>query len=126
MVMAKEIVIDISEVMTAFKGIEQKFTPTNYSAITMLLETAAKKMESWAKMNRQWTDRTNRARLGLTGYAYWEDKKTVSAIIAHTVSYGVFLELAHQKKYAILEKTIEEHREEIEDAIVTVLKGILT
>lgn len=124
--MAKEIEIDISEVLKAFEGIDKKFSPTNYSAITMLLETAAKKMESWAKMNRTWTDRTNRARLGLTGYAYWEDKNIVSAIIAHTVSYGVFLELAHQKKYAILEKTIEEHKSEIEDSISEVLKGILT
>lgn len=124
--MAKEIEFDISEVLKAFEGIEKKFSPTDYSAITMLLETAAKKMESWAKMNRTWTDRTNRARLGLTGYAYWENKSIVSAIIAHTVSYGVFLELAHQKKYAILEKAIEEHKSEIEDSISEVLKGILT
>lgn len=123
--MAKEIVFDISNLLDGFKKVEMKFTPTDYSAITMLLETAAKKMESWAKMNRKWTDRTNRARLGLTGYAYWENKKVVSAVLAHTVSYGVYLELAHQRKYAILEQTLEEHRSEIEEAVEEVLKGII-
>lgn len=123
--MAKDIEFDISEVMNAFKDIDKKFTANDYSAITMLLETAAKKMESWAKMNRPWKDRTNRARLGLTGYAYWESKKVVAAVIAHTVDYGVYLELAHQRKYAILEQAIEEHKDEIEDAVKEVLKGIM-
>lgn len=123
--MAKEIKVDISEVMDAFDGIQKKFTPSNYSAITMLLETASKKMESWAKQNRPWTDRTGRARSGLFGYAYWEDKQIVSAAIAHTVYYGVFLELAHERKYAILERTIEEHRNEIMEAVQELLRGII-
>lgn len=119
----KEIQIDISEVMDSFKKIDRKFSANNYSAITVLLDTAAKKMASWAKMNRRWTDRTSRARTGMVGYAYWESKSVVAAVVAHTVDYGVYLELAHQRKYAILEQALEEHKEEIQEAVKEVLKG---
>lgn len=122
---SKVISVDISEVMNAFSDIEKKFTPNDYSAITMLLETAAKKMEAWAKLNRPWTDRTGRARSGLLGYAYWENKEVVAAVISHSVDYGVFLELAHERRFAILEQAIEEHKEEILSSVQKVLKGIL-
>lgn len=74
-------------------------------ATQMYGETVAKDFESYAKAHRPWTDRTSRARQGLTGYT--EDiPKGVEVIIAHTVDYGQYLEFAHEKKYAILEPTV--------------------
>lgn len=69
-------------------------------------ETVAKDFESYAKANRPWTDRTSRARQGLTGYIEDAGPMRTDICIAHTVDYGIFLEYAHGKKYAILEPTV--------------------
>lgn len=83
-------------------GLESLMKPV---AIRMYAESQAKNLEGYAKEHRPWTDRTGDARKRLTGY--------VSTIpngyrinLAHGVDYGVFLELAMEKKYAILEPTV--------------------
>lgn len=68
-------------------------------------ETVAKDFESYAKSNRPWTDRTGNARQRLNGYVE-AILHGVRICIAHGVSYGIYLELAHEKKYAILEPTV--------------------
>lgn len=68
-------------------------------------ETVSKDFESYAKSNRPWTDRTGAARQRLNGYVE-KILHGVRIYIAHGVYYGIFLELAHEKKYAILEPTI--------------------
>lgn len=74
-------------------------------ALAIYAETASKTLESYAKQNRPWTDRTNRARLGLTSYVVKIDTG-YRIYLAHTVDYGVWLEYAHEKRFAILEPTI--------------------
>lgn len=73
--------------------------------IRMYAETVAKDFESYAKENRPWHDRTSRARQGLTGYVK-ETSSGYRIIIAHTVDYGLWLEMAREKRYAILEPTV--------------------
>lgn len=111
-----------SELVSALNNLDRAFTAREYGGLLMLMQTAATKMERWAKENAPWTDRTGQARQRLTGQAYWEDKNIVVAAIAHQVDYGIWLELAHQRKYAILEKALEEHRGEIEEAVKTLLE----
>lgn len=110
------------DLVTALNKLDRAFTSREYGGLLMLMQTAATKMERWAKQNAIWTDRTGHARQRLTGQAYWEDANIVVAAIAHQVDYGIWLELAHQRKYAILEKAIEEHKGEIEEAVTTLLK----
>lgn len=76
------------------------------AAIRMYAETGGQKLVDSAKENRKWTDRTGRARESLNS--------TVSAIasgyriyLAHGVDYGIWLELAHGKRFAIIPQTIE-------------------
>ena len=125
--MASDISIqwDASEVLGALSDLDRKLTSKEYGGLQMLMQTAASKMESWAKENAPWTDRTGAARQRLHGEAYWENSKIVVAAIMHQVDYGVYLELAHQRKYAILERTLEEHKDEIQDAIATLLTRYL-
>lgn len=126
--MASDIKIDwnASEVLGALNDLDRKLTSKEYGGLQMLMQTAASKMESWAKENAPWTDRTGAARQRLHGEAYWEDSKIVVAAIMHQVDYGVYLELAHQRKYAILERTLEEHKDEIQDAVATLLTRYLS
>lgn len=83
---------------------------TEYEAKTIAAtkifgETVAKDFESYAKANRPWTDRTGNARQGLRGYTT-DIPNGVRVNIAHSVDYGIWLEYAHEKKYAILEPTV--------------------
>ena len=81
-------------------------------AVKAYLNTAERKLENYAKQNAPWTDRSGRARLGLNSYT----EKTpfgYRLIIAHGVDYGIWLELAHEKKYAILNETIQQHTNDI-------------
>lgn len=74
-------------------------------AIRAFCETGAQKMESEAKMNARWTDRTGAARQRLNAGV---ERRATSYMIrlAHGVDYGVFLELAHEKRFAIIPDTI--------------------
>lgn len=81
-------------------------------AIKMYAQEGAKKMETYAKIHRRWTDRTGRARASLVGWV--ETLANVTRIhISHGVWYGKYLELAHEKKYAILLETVANTSKEV-------------
>lgn len=76
------------------------------AAIQLLAENGAQKMERYAKENRPWKDRTGSARQRLKGS--WEKISDGYKIaIAHGVDYGVWLEFAHERRYAILMPTVQ-------------------
>lgn len=55
----------------------------------------------WLKQNAPWTDRTSAARTGLSAVAF--SVGTVHEIImAYSVYYGIWLEVANSGKYAII------------------------
>lgn len=76
------------------------------SAIRMYAETGGQKLVDSAKENRRWTDRTGQARDRLNSTVV-----TMAAgyriYLAHGVDYGIWLELAHGKRFAIIPQTIE-------------------
>lgn len=67
----------------------------------------AASMEAYAKPNAPWQDRTSHARQGLFGEAAEFDDDTLRVRAAHTVEYGVYLELCNSGKYAILDPTVK-------------------
>lgn len=93
--------IDTSDVESGLRTLEQKVK----AGLLIYGETVAKDFESYAKSHRPWTDRTGAARQRLNGYTE-SILNGIRICIAHGVSYGIFLELAHEKKYAILEPTV--------------------
>lgn len=96
-----EFSLDDSEVQMNFDKLSERLE----AAIVMYGETAAKKLEAEAKRNRPWTDRTSRARIGLTGSSGMTEG-SMEIVLAHTVDYGLWLELAHEKRFAIVEPTV--------------------
>ena len=93
--------IDVSRVLKGITDFEGAFD----KALMVFAQSGAQKMEQYAKKNRKWTDRTGRARQSLNGSAFRIDNG-YRIQIAHGVYYGVYLEYAHERKYAILERTI--------------------
>ena len=76
------------------------------AAVVALAQNWAAQMEASAKQNARWTDRTSHARHGLFGTVEVRGNR-VFILLGHSVDYGVFLELAHDGRYAILKPTID-------------------
>lgn len=77
------------------------------AAVEMYAKNQAKNLESYAKQKAPWTDRTGMARKSLRGSAYRHKSNVVRIELAHGVDYGIWLELAHEKRFAIVRPTIE-------------------
>ncbi len=75
-------------------------------AMLMYMNTKASEVESYMKLNRPWTDRTNMAKATLNTKVSQPDENTIRMTLAHGVDYGIWLELAHEKNYAIIGPTL--------------------
>lgn len=78
------------------------------AVLLMYSATKASELESKMKMNRPWTDRTNMAKTLLNAKVSQPNSDTIRITLAHGVDYGIWLELAHGKNYAIIAPTIRE------------------
>jgi len=122
--MKTQLEIDLDEVTKKMKSYHKKVTNKQTGAITMVVASACVLIKKWMKKNRLWTDRTSDARDRLDCVYVWEDVELVSIVVFHQVSYGVWLELAHQRKYAILMESLEKHQDEIIDALQHLMDNI--
>ena len=82
-----------------------RFEENSLQAIRMFAETGAQKLESEAKQNARWTDRSGAARQRLNGFVS-EIPTGYRLNLAHGVDYGIWLELAHEKRFSIIPETI--------------------
>lgn len=76
-------------------------------ATKMYALTKAEQITSSMKKNRKWVDRTGMAKIRLSTSVV-EENNLVRMILSHGVSYGIWLELANEKNYAIILPTINE------------------
>jgi len=77
-------------------------------------------MQNDARNNAPWTDRTGNARSGLFGTAEADFARHVVTIyLSHgaLINYGVYLELAHGGRYAIIMRTVESHLPELQSML---------
>jgi hypothetical protein len=107
--MANGFTMDVSSISNKLGDIGKRFD----AAMQMKCSTAANQLESYAKENRPWTDRTGHARQRLKGSFGSEGQNNYRIVLAQCVDYGLWLELAHEKKYAIVEPTIRLQSQEI-------------
>lgn len=92
---------DITEMLTNISELSMK----TETALMMYAETKSVQLKSYMQNNRPWTDRTGQAKRMLNA----ETEKVVQGVkikLSHGVDYGIWLELANEKKYAIIEPTI--------------------
>ena len=78
------------------------------AALLMYMSTKASEVESYMKLNRPWTDRTGMAKATLNTSVSKPSKTVLRMTLAHGVDYGIWLELAHEKNYAIVAPTVRE------------------
>lgn len=87
-------------------------------AVRAVADYIAQKTQTEMRQRAPWEDRSGNARGGLfSAVEAATDLVTIYLSHGHTVYYGVFLELAHGKKYAIVMPTIEANLPVIEGMI---------
>ena len=89
--------------------------------ILMYASTKASKIQSQMQLKRPWTDRTGMAKATLRARVSQPNEDLIRITLSHGVSYGIWLELAKEKKYAIIGPTVKEESPKI----VSDLQGIM-
>lgn len=110
----------VAEVTANIKKFDEKMR----AGLLLITKQVARKMEEWAKNNAKWTDRTGNARKGLTADANWDNYIELVVRMSHKVDYGVWLELAHERKYAILQPAIEKYKDEFIKEWEKIINGV--
>lgn len=88
------------------------FMGKSEAALRMYAETAALKLQNYMRDNARWTDRTGQARQRLTG-TVTKVTSGYKITLAQGVDYGIWLELAHEKRFAIIQPTILANSNEV-------------
>ena len=101
--------LDASKLVQGLDDFDEK----SKAALQMYAESAAAKLESYMKEKRPWTDRTGSAKARLKASAEEVPKKGYRITLAHGVDYGIHLELANEKRFAIVQPTIESQSGEV-------------
>lgn len=111
--------VNISVDATNFAAKMQKlyyaFSPKSAQLENLMQETVDIGAE-YAKKYHLWKNRTGMAEKSLYGSVSWE-RNSVVGNIGHGVSYGVYLELAFQRRYAILEEAAQYAARYLETAV---------
>lgn len=108
--------IDITDFKINMRQLDKKTD----AALMMFCTNQASNLQSYAQQHAPWTDRTTMARQRLKGTAS-RVKEGYAIDVVHGVDYGIWLELAHDKKYAIAKPTVELKAPEIVEALKTLL-----
>lgn len=77
------------------------------AAVFMYASTQSEVLESYMKDKRPWRDRTGEAKRRLKSSVTRPNQYRVRIILSQGVDYGIWLELANEKKYAIIQPTLK-------------------
>lgn len=94
--------LDTSKLAKGLENMRSKFDV----ALEMKAGEYASQLQTDAQTNARWTDRTGEARRRLRG-SYEVVSNGYKLVLAHGVDYGIWLELANEKRYAIIMQVIE-------------------
>lgn len=94
------------------------------NALLLYSETQALKLRSYMQINRPWTDRSGEAKKRLNAEASLKNEHTVRITLSHGVNYGVWLELANNQKYAIIQPTLNLKSPEVLEGVQNLMDKI--
>ena len=101
----------------AFGDQTREFLERKKAGLHALLLNWAGTMEDYAKSHAPWTDRTGHARQSLHGGVDTDGGQFV-LYLSHGVEYGIWLELAHGRNYAIVGPTADAHLPRIRRTVI--------
>lgn len=101
----------------------QKFPEWYSDAVTAVVDRQAGKAETYMRTNAPWRDQTSNARNGLRAFTQ-HTAKTHSLILSHGVPYGIWLEVRHSGKYAIIVPSLQPQGQEIMKTLNNLLERL--
>lgn len=112
--------LDVTGLLKGMSEYEIKTT----AAIELYGQTSALKLQHYMQSKRKWKDRTGDARKRLKGELERYNGKNYRIKLSHGVYYGVFLEFAHEKRFAIIKPTIDAEGPKVLKGLENVLRNI--
>ena len=106
------VTIDGNEVIKNLTELEGRVK----AGLEVVGQTVGAQMKSYAQANAPWKDRTGNARGGLDYDCKWEGT-TLDISVFHTVDYGIWLEIAHAQRFAILQNARDSQVETFKNMI---------
>jgi hypothetical protein len=91
----------------AFGDLTNAYIAAIRRGIRALADRRAPEIEAWMTSNAGWTDRTGNARQTLHTEVEQVSLDMVQIVLAHGVSYGVYLELSHGAAYSIISPALD-------------------
>lgn len=88
---------DDDDLADRLSGFDRRFN----NLVSAIFEYESTYATSWMKTNAPWSDRTGAARASLIATANNSGSRH-ELLLAHGVSYGIWLEIAHNRRYQIL------------------------
>jgi len=99
--------------------------PDKLGAVVLMYSTTkASEIQSKMKLNRPWTDRTGMAKALLNTTTSQPNSNTVRITLSHGVDYGIWLELAHEKNYAIIAPMVKEEGPRVVDDLKNLMSRL--
>lgn len=91
--------------------------------VAVLVDRHAAITTGWLKQNARWTDRTGAARSGIFAVPN-RGNKYEEIFMAYSVNYGIWLEIANDRKYAIITPAMRIMGKELMDSLQYLLDRI--
>lgn len=114
------IIFESDDLISGFDKMSKKVL----TAVLMYANTKSKVYESFMKMNRRWTDRTGMAKATLNAKVTTDGVNKVRITLAHGVTYGIWLELANEKRFEIIKTTIDANSADFIEGAKEILNNI--
>lgn len=111
--------VDISQVVKSFENLNARIEV----ATEVYANVIGEKMVSYAKQNAPWNDITGLSRQTIDKQVTTEGNSTVVLLRGNTAHFK-YLELANEKKYAILFPTLIKHQNEVAKGWKSMIGGI--
>lgn len=92
------------------------------AAIGALMTHESADVQDYMRSNAPWTDRTSNARNGLFAVYRKADDGKHTIIAYHTVPYGIWLEIAHSGRYAIIVPTLETKAPDVFRGVIKLMR----
>ena len=119
---SSKLTFDFSDFESKMKGLNDRVD----AAVAMVAKTDAGELRAYMQANRPWTDRTGEAKRQLNAVVSKPSAHEVRITLSHGVYYGIWLELAHGKKYAILQPTLNTKGKEVIEDFKKLIKKVLS
>lgn len=91
-------------------------------AVVGLATYFAAQIESAARKNASWTDRTGHARQGLTARAF-KAGTAVTIALFHSAIYGIWLEVKNSGRFAIILPTLRQFHPQVMAGLQALVRG---